>query len=620
MAIKFSCPHCRKALSVKDHLAGKKAQCPACKKRLTIPTVAPGSVPNGVDIEALAAAALTDEPKAPTPVAEQATIEFKCYYCDETVRVGADLAGKQTPCPECRRIIKVPLLEKNQPKDWRGVQARVPAGARRDVGPVPEGAWDTASVGVSRQALVEAQAIPRTRRRLTVAQWIKRGTAVTAGILVVGGVAWMVTGYWAQNRQKQALAKALQPLEAADKLSSEAAAEIHRGAGEYAIRTSSRGSAEEARNHFQQARAAVLQAAQIEPIEREMLLIHLALAQIDLGGEKPEIDQETRLSWDDAHKEVRQTLQNLTSSEGRGEALRQVTRKFLAKNQGLRAAALASLFPEEGPELLAVVGLEMLRAKQDQLADTLANQALQNVPGPVQPPGGDAKPAAVPTAPSLIALWLALGKPDKAAAAAASAASAEAGKERDLVVVSGYVKGFAYQGNLDQARAHLRAVTTPQEQLPALIALAAAAEENGQAAAVRPEVENALNLAETELKGRTTTPWQLVQLARAGVKTGLEDRVQALARLVPDAAARGRMQLEVLRGRLDASKNPGEDSWAQIVDANTPAHPEALEMLARHNARQGTAAAMEKMVETWDEKFRPFGYLGVALGLQDRNQ
>ena len=32
MAIKFSCPHCRKALNVKDHLAGKKAQCPACKK------------------------------------------------------------------------------------------------------------------------------------------------------------------------------------------------------------------------------------------------------------------------------------------------------------------------------------------------------------------------------------------------------------------------------------------------------------------------------------------------------------------------------------------------------------------------------------------------------------
>jgi hypothetical protein len=168
MAIKFNCPYCRKALSVKDHLAGKKAQCPACKKSLTIPTGTRAPLSKPADLEALAAAAFADEPKAPTPALEQATIEFKCYYCDEQVRVSADLAGKQTPCPECRRIIKVPLLEKTQPKDWRTMDTRLPAGARRDVGPPPEGAWDTTSVGVSRQALIEAQAIPQTRPRLTV--------------------------------------------------------------------------------------------------------------------------------------------------------------------------------------------------------------------------------------------------------------------------------------------------------------------------------------------------------------------------------------------------------------------------------------------------------------------
>lgn len=594
MAIKFSCPHCRKALSVKDHLAGKKAQCPACKQRLTIPTV---------DIEALAAAALADEPKAPAPPVEQATIEFKCYYCDETVRVGADLAGKQTPCPECRRIIKVPLLEKTQPKDWRAVPSRLPAGARRDIGPAPEGAWDTASVGVSRQALVEAQAIPQTRPRWTLAQWIKRGTAVAAGILVVAGAAWMITNHLAQSRQNAVLTKALK---AAEKLSPEAATEIHRGAGEYLLRTSDRRSAEEARNHFQQARAAMLQAATVDPLEREAFLIHVALAQIDLGGEKPEIDQETRLSWEDAYKEVRQTVQNLTSSEGRGEALRLVTRKLLAKNQGMRAAALASLFPEEGPEPLAVVGLEMLRAKQPQMAETLADQALPKPAPAEQPQGGEAKPA-MPSAPSLVALWLALGKPDKAAAVAP-------GTE------VGQVKGLAYQGNWEQARARLRAVTAPEEQLPALLALIAAAEENDQAAAVRPEIEKAFSLAEAEVKGRVLTPWQLVRLARAGVQAGLEDRVQTLARLVPDLALRGRMQLEVLRSRVDASKSQADDSWMQIVDANTPAHPEALELLARHHARQGAAASMQKTIETWEEKLQPFGYLGVVLGLQDRNQ
>jgi hypothetical protein len=616
MAIKFSCPHCRKALSVKDHLAGKKAQCPACKKPITIPAGGRAPLSRPADLEALAAAALAEEPKAPAPVVEQATIEFKCYYCDEQIRVGADLAGKQTPCPECRRIIKVPLLQKNQPKDWRTVDTRLPAGARRDVGPVPEGAWDTASVGVSRQALVEAQAIPQTRRRLTAAQWIKRGTAVAAGVLVVGFAAWMVIHFLDVRRQNQALAKALQYLEAPDKLGPEAVAEIHRGAGEYAIRTLSRGSAEEARKRFQQARAAILQAARVEAVERETALIQLARAQIDLGGDKPEIDQETRLPWDEANKEVRQTLQNVSTSEGRTEALRQVTRMLLAKNQGASAAALPSLFPEEGPELLAAVGLEMLRAKQEQMAETLANLALEKVAPQGQPQEGDAKPPAVPPAPSLIALWLALGKPDKAATAAPSAA---AEKERDRLILLGNMEGLALQRNFDQARARLTAVEAPEDRLPLLIGLASAAEENDQAAAVRPELENALSLVEGERKGNPVSPWQLVRLARAGVKAGLADRVQTVARLVPDAAARGRMQLEVLRSRLADSKQRADDAWMQIVDAHTPAHPEALQMLARHNAHHGAAAEMQKAIEEWDDKLKPLGYLGVALGLQDRD-
>ncbi|HLJ97636.1 MAG TPA: hypothetical protein VKU02_31030 [Gemmataceae bacterium] len=617
MSIKFTCPHCRKPLNVKDHLAGKKAQCPACKNRLTIPASASGAVANHADIEALAAAALAEEPKAPAPIAEQTTIEFKCYYCDETVRVGAELSGKQTPCPECRRIIKVPLLEKQQPKDWRGVQARLPAGARRDLGPAPEGAWDTASVGVSRQALVEAQAIPQTRRRLTPAQWIKRGTVIAVGLLLVAGAAWMISGYWAQRRQDQTLAKALEPLGAADRLTSEAAAELHRGAGVYFLRTGNRGSADAARTHFQQARVAILQAVRVDPFEREAFLIHLALDQIDLGGEKADIDQETRVSWDDTQKEVRQTLQNVSSPEGRGEALHQVTRKFLAKDQGVRAAALASIFPEEAAEMLAAVGLEMLRGKQESMAEALANQAQQSGASVVQPPGDEAKPPAVSPAPSLIALWLVLGKPEKAAGAMPPA---EGEKERALAILVGTVRGLAYQGNFDQARARLRAVSAPEEQLPALIALAAAAEANDQAAAVRPELENAFTLAEAESKDRPLAPWPLFHLARAGVKAGLEDRVQALARLAPDVAVRGRMQLEVLRGRLNASKGPAEESWVQMVDANAPAHLNALEMLARQDARHGAATSMQKRMDGWDEKLRPFGYLGLALGLQDRNQ
>src|SRR5262249_5057401 len=117
MSIKFNCPHCDKVLRVKDELAGKRAKYPACGQVLSIPAQASAAV----DAEAWAAAALADQPKAePKPAAAPAgTIDFRCYYCDEDVKMPMDLAGKQAPCPQCRRIIKVPLPVKTEPKDWR---------------------------------------------------------------------------------------------------------------------------------------------------------------------------------------------------------------------------------------------------------------------------------------------------------------------------------------------------------------------------------------------------------------------------------------------------------------------------------------------------------------------
>ena len=115
MAIKFNCPQCKKEFNVKDNLAGLRRACPACKKMLTVP--APNSAP--ANVEEFAAAALADQPEPAAPVKEAETIEFVCSYCDTKVAVAADLAGKQTSCPECRRIVKVPLPKKADPKDWR---------------------------------------------------------------------------------------------------------------------------------------------------------------------------------------------------------------------------------------------------------------------------------------------------------------------------------------------------------------------------------------------------------------------------------------------------------------------------------------------------------------------
>src|SRR5437868_3579749 len=138
MAIKFNCPHCQKAFqNVKDELAGQKRKCPGCQKIFTIP--APVGAP--ADIEEFAAAAFSDQPQTVEEPAAPTFVDFVCDYCDEKVQVAIELAGKQTSCPHCRRIVKVPLLEK-ETKDWRNVKTRIPSAARRDVGPAPDGLWD----------------------------------------------------------------------------------------------------------------------------------------------------------------------------------------------------------------------------------------------------------------------------------------------------------------------------------------------------------------------------------------------------------------------------------------------------------------------------------------------
>jgi tetratricopeptide (TPR) repeat protein len=611
MSIKFNCPHCKKSLNVKDHLAGKKALCPACKQGLTVP--APVSQP--ADLEEFAAAALAHQSETAGPAPEPTTIEFTCYYCDANVRVNAELAGKQTPCPECRRIVKVPLLQKKEAKDWRTVDSRLPSGARQSAEPAPEGAWDARAVGtVSRQALLEAQALPQVKKRLTWLQWTKRGLTAAAVLAVVGLAAWFIRTSLARYREEQALAKALDYLQNKDKLTPEVVAELHGAVGEYYIRANKR---DDARNHFQEARAELSQAGNVPPTERDLALTDLALSQIELGGDRAEVERGYRLSWDDAHKEVRQSLQYVQSREGRAEALRRVTRKLLGKGQGARAPALGSLFPEDAPELLALIGLEMLRAKQDKEALMLAGQAQQLLPPP--PPKREGEELRiVPPPASLVALWMALGKSDNARALTVPPEGAKGPEATPApALVAATAEGMALQGNIEQARASLRNVS-PIEHLLGLLAVAEVAIDNGQTQAAVSDLEEALNLAEGDWQGKGPSPWLLYRLVRLGAEAGLFERMQATARLIPDASLRGRARLEILRWRLAQSKAMADLSWADAIDKPTAARSLAALALARHNAGYDRGTA--QMVDGWEEAHRPFGYIGVALGIQDASR
>jgi hypothetical protein len=608
MTIKFNCPHCKRALNVKDNLAGRKAACPVCKKPITIP--APVSAP--LDLEAFAAAALADQ-DAPAPAKPVGTVDFVCPMCDENIKVSADLAGKQTPCPSCRRIIKVPLPEKKGPTDWRKVDVRAPAGARRDNEPAPEGAWGSTSAStVSRQALQEARAVPVVRQRLTRAQLIKRGVWAAAGLAVIAvGALWMVNTL-AKGRQARALDTALKYL--ADnqaKLSPEAAAELHRAAGEYFIRANS---AKDARDHFQEA-LALLPADAAAPNERDFVLTDLALTWIDLGSDdKREVNDGVRLKWEDTLRDVRQPLQNLRAPEARLRAFRAVTAKLIAKGQAPAAALLASqLSPDqEAAEALAVVGLEMLRGNQTQAAETLANGALEKAAVPV-PAANEEQAKGGPAAPSLISLFVALGKADKAAKVVAVPPSGEP----DPVARTGYAEGWARLDKWDTARSVANRPGAPAARLHALTAVAAVAVDKDQAEAARATLEDAYK-ALGELGNRPVSPWLLARLVRVSAQAGLGEQADRLARVIPDPSLAGRAQLDLLRDRLSRTTAPVEDGLGQTVAKDTPAQGVAVEALARHNAQFGSSGDVQKSAAGLEpETVRPFGFLGLALGIQD---
>src|SRR5207248_2706580 len=89
----------------------------------------------------------------------------ECPNCIEQVAVDAKFAGKQAPCPNCRRVVRVPQLADPRARDWRAADAR-PTLAKRDTDAAVEGAWGstTTTSVVSRDALAEADAHLRKAR------------------------------------------------------------------------------------------------------------------------------------------------------------------------------------------------------------------------------------------------------------------------------------------------------------------------------------------------------------------------------------------------------------------------------------------------------------------------
>jgi transcription elongation factor Elf1 len=617
MPIKFACPSCKKSISAKEHLAGKKVKCPSCKEALTVPA----PVPAPADVDELAMSVLGEKPaEQPTEPAAK-PIEFECPMCGDPVSVAAELAGKQTPCPHCGRIVKVPVPVKRDPTDWRTANQVGPSAARQNLETAaPEGAWGTAvSRGqVSRESLEDAGAIPEAQERLTLAQKVRRGVTIATPVLAVFVLAWYVWGVLARSKEAKAVDQALAAAKQLhDNKKTEAAGELHRAAGEFYLHTNKRGCWQQAQAQFRESRARFDEG---NGSERDALLIDLALTQAELGGSPAEADNEVRMHWTrtggsklgnaqgGADQEVQQTLTQLRSPDARLTAIREVGRKLVAKGQAPLAATLAAtLAPneEQRAEAAALAGLEMYRT-DPAAAEAEANQALAMLPP--KTPGGKA-PA---VSPAVIALCLALNKSellDRLPADARAGAQAD-----NPAVLLGWIEGLALQDKGADARPLLAKLPTPQDRLQGYLALAAGLEAK-QTEAARKALEAASQ--EVQQRGRGLPPWAVLRLIRLGRRTGLaEQQLLPLPAAIQDSGLRAWAQLEVLRARLAASKGKAGDDWLDGVDKGTTAAYVAREEVARHNAHVDGGGTLTA-VQQWPEEYRPFGVIGAVVGAQD---
>jgi hypothetical protein len=686
MSIKFNCPHCGGALAVKDELAGKRGNCPKCKGVVTMPRTtaspaagapagapaapapaparpapapaarqrlaappesAPAAVPKAApapppaphpgDVEAEAAALFADKPAEEVP-AEVKTIDFTCDYCGEALHLPIDLAGKRAPCPECKRILKVPVPQQKK-KDWRNIDTRAPAGAKLPDEPAPEGAWGSTNTRtVSGQALEEAGALPQEPRtwREKLRPYLLAGVGLA---VLVAGV--MVARNWLTRvTEEQALRQGLDyfdpPLikctcphcnkhqkvdgklagkkatcskcrktfpvpdpaqEALKQVGRGGVAALHSAAAEYYLRSRSGGSATKARDQYGKALAALRGA---RGGENDALRAELALAQVDLGGGKAEVAAGVHLPWDEVQKAVRATLTAITAQGARGQALRAVCRRLAERGQAQRLLPLATqLASSPGPdryEALSIAGLELLRAGKKADAEKAAEQAL--------PPYADAKAKDRPALRSaVVALALALGKP------APEAGSASEDRENAAI---GQAEGLALQGKREEAREAAHKAPSKEARLRALLAVASTTGDGK--AGDGAEVEAALKAAEG-VTDRRRLSWPLLHLLEVGGRSGQpEERLQAAAALIPDRGVRAWGQLVALRARLDSSRQAVGAGALDQVEANSVAGLVAREALARHNVRYDSG--WSKVVQGWEEGPRAFGSLGVALGLQ----
>jgi hypothetical protein len=610
MAIAFSCPECSKAYKVKDELAGKSVTCKQCKAAIRVPMAAPVAAAPSPEVESLAVDVLV-ESKSHAVEAPPEEIEFECPICVETIKLDAKHAGKQAPCPSCGRIVRVPQLADPKARNWRAADHR-PAAAKREEDPSLAGAWGNVSkVIVSRDALVEADAIKKKRIKPSVVsktQWIVIGT-LAALALVLGALLFRSHR---STKHRDDFLKAAFAAAGEGTNSTAVSAELCRAAGEFQTRNQP-ANYTEANKHLREAHdkfGVGDLSAPDKAMERLLVLTEIALSQSRLGGDEPQRSDEDKIAWDKLQSDLRRTLGVLVRGppqpDGIALAYERLTKSLRlegGKSPVILGLLGSNVFPnaEHRVEPMAAVGLELLslgeagKAKAGELADQA--RMLLGTGGP------QAK---------LIALHVALDKMNQLPQVKPPAAG-----EPPAPVRFGFVEGLARRGDIEGSRNIAQLPGRFEDRFAAQALMASVMEPS----AANPELAAAVSQLINDLGSRDLPDWDLIRLAQALGRAGpsksaqdLFDFLQKMSSLSPRSQSiRAWVQYELLRG---GAVPISEATVAAMDPQHTAGAALAWEALGRHLGQTGDAPATVANCSP-AIRSKPLALAGIALGMLD---
>lgn len=599
-------------------MAGKKVACKndACKKVFVVTANKPQPVlmSKPVDVDALAAAAFSDEPK------QEVVIEFidvTCAGCDHVWKVEASRAGKNAPCPECSKINRVPLPKQAKSGSWNHT-TKGPSYRKIEKLEGVVSAGD--ATGISQQTAQEivrdrdSQEEPEVIRK----RWIKRGVYGLLTSIVFGYAGYML--YQSRKTTKMDASISDAVTEIRDKDNGAKDPKFHalvlRASGEFRARSSTnRAETDAALNDFKAARNSLGNSA--EPnTDRAMILSDIARSMTTLLGNEEEAEKGVKIAKEALIKEIRQTIDRMSPSDPEPvyELLRSLTRLFHKHKQGALAAQLAvqKFTPDtaEGQEALGVVGLELYRLGENQAAEDVLKKTNR----------GDAT--------SIQVLRVLLNKPvEKAPVPKGPLPKGANPKEKDPPVVSqtrtATVLLLVFNKKLESVKAASTSGGAPTDKVRALLTAAEYAIPLDDKTSVPPEVNEWLETAAQILTGEsknTVSGWWTIRLSRLFAKMGKPDRANAVAELSTNDQTKAWAKAEALWTKFQAEPNTrGDESMLDNIGDATKlvAAAKAREILARQNASIDNS--YQRTVNGWTKgTIRPFGIAGLVLGQQDR--